>query len=63
MVTYWAHNPKFRVRVSGPQLMGVTWVVPHGPLLHQESEGLEVAVTTLTRKIITTMVTVRTPQW
>lgn len=49
MVTYWAHNPKFRVRVSGPQLMGVTWVEPHEPLLHQESEGLEVAVTTLTR--------------
>ena len=43
--------------------MGVTWVVPHGPLLHQESEGLEVAVTTLTRKIITTMLTVRTAQW
>jgi hypothetical protein len=63
MVTYWAHNPKFRVRVSGPQLMGVTWVEPHEPLLHQESEGLEVAVTTLTRKLITTMITVRTSQW
>ena len=63
MVTYWAHNPKFRVRVSGSQPMDVTWVVPHGPLLHQESEGLEVAVTTLTRKLITTMITVRTSQW